>query len=165
MFSVIVVVDENDAIGKDGRLLCHLPDDLKYFKRVTSGHPVMMGRKTYESLPVKPLPGRKNIIISRNIGDQPGCVVVASVEEAMRQCDPQDENFVMGGAQIYHQMIGFASKLYVTRIHHRFEADVFFPAIDHQWKMVASEYHPEDEKHPYSFSFEVYQRVLPETGT
>ncbi len=160
MISIIVVIDENNAIGLNNGLLCHLPNDLKYFKRVTSGHPVIMGRHTYESLPIKPLPGRKNIVISTSLfGSLPGCILVSSIEEALRQCDDAEECFVIGGAQIYRQMIPLAQKLYATRIRHRFKADAFFPEIDaNQWQLRSSEPHDPDEKHPYAYSFDVYEK-------
>ena len=161
MISIIVVVDQNNAIGLNNRLLCHLPNDLKYFKRVTSGHPVMMGRHTYESLPVKPLPNRKNIVISKSLTEPlPGCVLVPSVEDACKQCDGADECFVIGGAQIYRQMMPLVKRLYITRIHHVFEADVWFPEIKTvEWQQQSAEWNEPDEKHPYAYSFEVYTRV------
>jgi dihydrofolate reductase len=130
MISVIVAVDLNNAIGLNNQLLCYLPDDLKYFKRVTSGNTVIMGRHTCDSLPVKPLPNRKNIVISKTLTALPdGCTLVQSVEEACNQCNSAEECFVIGGAQIYAQMLPIAQKLYVTRIHHSFDADVWFPEI------------------------------------
>jgi dihydrofolate reductase len=161
MISIIVAVDRNNAIGLNNQLLCYLPDDLKYFKRVTSGHTVIMGRQTYESLPVKPLPNRKNIVISKTLTALPaGCTLVQSVEEACKQCNSDEESFVIGGAQIYAQMLPVAQKLYVTRIHHSFDADVWFPEIkDEEWQLQTVEQHAPDEKHPYAFSFEVFTRI------
>ncbi len=161
MISIIVVVDQNNAIGLNNRLLCHLPNDLKHFKRITSGHPVIMGRRTYESLPVKPLPSRKNIVISSSLkGPLPGCILVASTDEALLQCDEADENFVIGGSQLYRQMMPLAQKLYITRIHHVFDADVHFPDIDTKhWQLQSSEWNEPDEKHRYAYSFEVYTKV------
>ena len=130
MISIIVVVDQNNAIGLKNRLLCHLPNDLKYFKRITSGRPVIMGWRTYESLPVKPLPNRKNIVICDLLNvSVPGCILVSSIGEARKQCGDAEECFVIGGAQVYRQMIHIAQKLYITRIHHAFDADVWFPEI------------------------------------
>lgn len=158
MLSIIVAIDQNNGIGRNNQLLCHLPDDMKYFKRVTSGHTVVMGRKTYESLTVKPLPNRDNIVVSRSMDSLSGCRVVHSIEEAIQYCD--DECFVIGGAQIYEQALPLAQKLYVTRIHHRFDADVFFPQIDPAyWQLQSSEPHNTDEKHLYPFTFEVYTRI------
>jgi len=161
MISMISIVDQNNAIGLNNRLLCHLPNDLKYFKRVTSGHPVVMGDRTYDSLPVKPLPNRKNIVISKLLNMSfPGCTVASSIEEACQQCDDQEECFVIGGAQVYRQMMPLAQKLYITRVHHTFEADVWFPEIEpDKWQRQSSEWNAPDEKHPYAYSFEVYVRI------
>jgi dihydrofolate reductase len=160
MISIIVVVDQNNAIGLNNRLLCHLPNDLKYFKRVTSGHPVIMGWNTYLSLPVKPLPNRKNIVIC-DLSDvsSPGCILVSSIEEACRQCEDAEECFIIGGAQVYRQMMPLAQKLYITRIHHVFESDVWFPEIkSSEWKQQSAEWNEPDVNHPYAYSFEVYTR-------
>ena len=161
MISIIVAIDQNNAIGLKNNLLCHLPNDLKYFKRVTSGHPVIMGWRTYQSLPVKPLPNRKNIVICDLLNaSSPGCVLVSSIEEACAQCDDAEECFVIGGAQVYRQMMPLAQKLYITRIHHTFEADVWFPEIEPgQWRQQSSEWNAPDEKHPYAYSFEEYLRI------
>ena len=161
MISIIVAVDQNNAIGLNNCLLCHLPNDLKYFKRITSGSPVIMGWRTYESLPVKPLPNRKNIVICDlpNVL-APGCILVSSIEEACKQCDDVDEGFVIGGAQVYRQMMPLAQKLYITRVHHAFEADVWFPEIKaSEWQQQSTEWKEPDEKHRYAYSFEVYLRV------
>jgi dihydrofolate reductase len=161
MLSIIVAIDENNAIGKNNQLLCRLPDDLKYFKRTTSGHIVIMGRRTYESLPVKPLPGRKNIVVSVSLTEPPrGAELVRTIDEACRLCGGPEECFITGGAQIYRQMMPFVQKLYITRIHHRFDADAYFPAIHpDEWVIRSSERHETDGEHPYAFTFEVYGRV------
>ena len=158
MISIIAVIDQNNAIGLNNRLLCHLPNDLKYFKRLTSGRPVIMGWRTYESLPVKPLPNRKNIVICDSLtAFAPGCFLAFSIEEACALCDDAEECFVIGGAQVYRQMMPLAKKLYITRIHHTFTADVWFPEIKSgEWQLQTSEYNEPDEKHPYAYSFEVY---------
>jgi len=158
MISIIVVIDQNNAIGLNNRLLCHLPNDLKYFKRLTSGHTVIMGWRTYESLPIKPLPNRKNIVICDSLtASAPGCILVFSIEEACAHCDGAQECFVIGGAQVYRQMMPLAKKLYITRIHHTFAADVWFPEIKAgEWQLQTSESNEPDEKHPYAYSFEVY---------
>ena len=162
MISIIAVIDQNNAIGLNNRLLCHLPNDLKYFKRVTSGRPVIMGWRTYESLPVKPLPNRKNIVICDSLtASAPGCIQVFSIEEACTQCGDAEECFVIGGAQVYRQMMPLAQKLYITHIHHTFEADVWFPEINAaEWQQQSVERNEPDEKHPYAYSFGVYQRVV-----
>ena len=158
MISLIAVIDQKNAIGLNNRLLCHLPNDLKYFKQVTSGHPVMMGWRTYESLPIKPLPNRKNIVICDLLdAATPGCVLVSWIDEACRQCGDAEECFVIGGAHVYRQMMPLAQKLYITRVHHSFEADVWFPEIEPaRWQMQSSVWNAPDEKHPYAYSFEVY---------
>ena len=160
MISIIVAIDQNNAIGWNNRLLCHLPNDLKYFKRITTGHPVIMGWRTYESLPVKPLPNRKNIVLCDLLtASAPGCILVFSIEEACAQADNAEEYFVIGGAQVYRQMMPLAQKLYITRIHHEFEADVWFPEIKAvEWQLQSVERNEADEKHPYAYSFEVYDK-------
>ena len=161
MISIIAAIDQNNAIGINNRLLCHLPNDLKYFKRITSGHPVIMGRNTYESLPVKPLPNRMNIVISKSLSvPLPGCALVSSIEEACKLCGESDECFVIGGEQIYRQMMPLVQKLYITRIHHAFEADVWFPEIKlGEWQQMSAEWNEPDEKHQYAYSFEQYSRI------
>ena len=120
-----------------------------------------MGWRTYESLPVKPLPNRKNIVIcDLQDASAPGCILVSSIEDAYAQCDDAEESFVIGGAQVYRQMIHFAQKLYITRIYHAFEADVWFPEIKAgEWQQQSTEWNEPDEKHPYAYSFEVYTRL------
>ncbi|NDV70107.1 dihydrofolate reductase [Dysgonomonas sp. 25] len=160
--SIIVAVDENNAIGKDNKLLCHLPNDLKYFKSVTSGSPVIMGRKTFESLPNGALPNRRNIVISRNKQLQyPNTEMAGSIEDAIALCQGENEVFIIGGGTIYQEAIHFADKLYITLIHHKFEGtDTFFPAIDsNSWQEVWREDHPADEKHRYDYSFVRYEKI------
>ena len=160
MISLIAILDKNNAIGLNNSLLCHLPNDLKYFKRITSGHPVMMGWRTYESLPVKPLPNRKNIVICDLLdASAPGCTLVSSIKEACAQCNSAEEAFVIGGAQVYRQMIPLAQKMYLTRIDHEFEADVWFPEIkEADWRLQSVERHEPDDRHPYAYAFEVFER-------
>ena len=161
MISIISVIDQNNAIGLNNSLLCHLPNDLKYFKRLTSGHSVIMGWNTFESLPIKPLPNRKNIVLCDFETELPaGCILVSSIEEALQQCSNTGECFVIGGAQVYRQMIPLAQKLYITRVHHAFEADTWFPEIKpNLWQLKSSLNNEPDEKHPYAYSFEVYTRI------
>lgn len=160
MISIIAAIDQNNAIGLNNRLLCHLPNDLKYFKRITSGQPVIMGWRTYESLPLKPLPDRKNIVLCDSLTAlAPGCILVFSIEEARAQCADVEECFVIGGAQVYRQFMPLAQKLYITRIHHEFEADVWFPDIHpNEWQLLSVEKNEPDEKHQYAYSFEVYTK-------
>lgn len=160
--SIIVAVDENNAIGKDNNLLCHLPNDLKYFKSVTQGSPVIMGRKTFESLPKGALPNRRNVVITRNKNlhfDR--CEMVSSIDEAIELCEKESEIFFIGGGTIYNEAIKIADKLYITLIHHKFEgADTFFPVIDSSvWQEVSREDHPSDEKHKYEYSFITFDKI------
>ena len=157
MITLIAAVAENNALGKDNQLLWHLPDDFKRFKTVTSGHYIIMGRKTFESFP-KPLPNRTHVIISRQKNYQPeGCLVVDSLLNAIAICPKDEEIFIIGGGEIYKQSIEIADKLDITKVHHTFEADTFFPKIDlNKWKLRTTEFHPKDEKHPFDFSFQSY---------
>jgi dihydrofolate reductase len=159
--SIIVAIAENGAIGKHQQLLCHLPEDLKHFKRITNGHTVIMGRKTYESLPNGALPNRKNVVLtsSANLSFS-GCMMVNSLEEALKLTKDDDEVFIIGGAAIYNLTLDLADKLYITRIHHSFEdADTFFPPIDEaNWIEIEREDYSVDEKHPFPFSFVTYCR-------
>ncbi|MFT4031477.1 MAG: dihydrofolate reductase [Siphonobacter sp.] len=151
MIHLIVAVAENGAIGKDNQLLWHLPDDLKRFKQLTTGHPVIMGRKTYESIG-KPLPNRTNIIITRDQNyTAEGCVVVSSVEEALYA---NEDVYIIGGAEIYRQTLPYADNIHLTEVHTSIEGDTFFPkiAVD-EWLELNREHHPADEKHQYSFDF------------
>jgi dihydrofolate reductase len=160
--SIIVATDEKNAIGKDNNLLCHLPDDLKYFKKITDGHSVIMGRKTFESLPKGALPNRRNIVITRNKElhfDR--CEMCSSVDEAVALCKDESEIFFIGGGSVYKEVIDVADKLYLTRIHHRFEdADTFFPRIIPElWVEVSTEDHSMDEKHKYAYSFITFEKI------
>jgi dihydrofolate reductase len=155
MLSIIVAVDENNAIGKDNKLLWHIAEDLKYFKLITKGHPVIMGRKTFESIG-RPLPGRTNIIISRNPQyAAEGCPVVDSLDKAIslaRQID--DEQFVIGGATVYREAIRIADIIYLTVVHNKYEADTFFPKIpETEWEEIERTDFAsgKDFCHPFSF--------------
>lgn len=158
---IIVALDEQNAIGRRGGLLCRLPDDLKHFKQITGGHTVVMGRRTFESLPNGPLPNRTNIVVtSGHAGNYPGCIVVRSLCEAVEKSPSGKETFVIGGGQLYRSALPFANMLYLTRIHHTFDdADTFFPGIDfEQWELLGKETHRADEKHLYAYTFSVYKR-------
>ena len=162
MISIIVAIDQNNAIGLNNRLLCHLPNDLKHFKRITSGRHVIMGRRTYESLPVKPLPNRHNIVVSKSIIEPlpEGCSLVRSIEEACKLCREEEESFVMGGAKIYSQMLPLAHKLYITRIHHSFNADTWFPEIKaDRWQLLSIVFNAPDDRHDWAYSFETYRNL------
>jgi dihydrofolate reductase len=160
MLTIIAAVSENNALGKDNQLLWHLPEDFKRFKTLTSGHYIIMGRKTFESFP-KPLPNRTHIIITRqpNYQAPDGCVVVSSLEKAIALCPANEEAFVIGGGEIYQQSLDIVDKIDVTRVHTTIDADTFFPEIDtNLWKLVFEEFHPKDEKHAFDFTFLTYVR-------
>lgn len=156
--TLIAAASENNALGKDNDLVWHLPDDFKRFKAITSGHFIVMGRKTFESFP-KPLPNRTHVIITRQKNYQvpAGCLVVSSIEEALEICPQNEEVFIIGGGEIYKQSITLANKIELTRVHTEVEADTFFPKIDlANWKLLQEEYHPKDEKHKYDFTYLTY---------
>ena len=160
--SLIVAAAENNVIGKDNQLIWHLSNDLKRFKKLTSGHHIIMGRKTFESFP-KPLPNRTHIVITRQKDYKvpKGVIVVHSMKEAVSVATLSDaEPFVIGGGEIYKQALPFATKIELTRVHHEFEGDTFFPEIElRDWKETANTFHKKDDKHEYEFSFLTYERV------
>jgi dihydrofolate reductase len=158
--SIIVAIAEDYGIGKDNKLLWHISDDLKHFKQITSGHTVVMGKNTYESLPIKPLPKRKNIVITdvpNEIID--GCEMAYSINEAVEKMDMDAENFVIGGASIYRQFFGIADKLYITHVFTKPEADTFFPEIkETDWELTDKSEEFVDPKNGLSFIFMNYSR-------
>ncbi|HMH21553.1 MAG TPA: dihydrofolate reductase [Puia sp.] len=164
IISLLVAASTNNVIGRDNKLLWHLPNDMKYFKNTTWGMPVVMGRKTYESLAGDPLPGRFNFVITRNRDWDPHnekTKVVASLGEAIAAAGQTDckETFVIGGGEIYKEAMSIADKIYMTRVHAVLEGDTSFPAIDEQhWQMVSHLDFPVDEKHAYAYSFQVWER-------
>jgi dihydrofolate reductase len=156
--SIVVAIASNYAIGKDNQLLWHLPKDLKHFKDITAGGTVVMGRKTYDSVG-KPLPKRRNIVITRQDMTIDGCEVVKSIDDAIALCKTEDEVFIVGGAEIYRQAMHLTDRIYLTIVHHSFDADTFFPEIDYkEWKETAREDHETDEKHAFSYSFITLER-------
>ncbi len=157
MITLIAAVAENNALGKDNQLLWHLPDDFKRFKNLTSGHFIIMGRKTFESFP-KPLPNRTHVIITRQKNySHTNCLVVNSLQDALEVCPINEDTFVIGGGEIYNQSIKIADKIDITKVHHSFEADTFFPEIDlNIWQLSFEEFHPKDGKHKYDFTFQTY---------
>lgn len=165
--SIIVAVAQNWAIGKDNNLLWNLPADMKFFKETTSGHPVITGRKNYESIPEKfrPLPGRKNIVVTRkNDYSAPGAVVVNSLQSAIAEAKLETENevFIIGGGEIYKQALqqNLVDKMYVTHVHESFDADTFFPEISpSKWREVSRKDFPIDEKNKYIFHISVYEKI------
>ncbi len=158
--SIIVATGTNNAIGKDNRLLWKLSDDLKRFKKITTGHTVIMGRRTFLSLPNGPLPGRRNIVITDVEDEQfEGCVMAGSVEEAMNQLENDEEAFVIGGGMIYKQFLPHARKIYLTLVERAFDADTFFPALNlDDWVELHREHVQASEKNEYSHTFLIYQR-------
>ena len=157
--SLIVAASTNNVIGQKNQLPWHLPADLIYFKKLTLGHPIVMGRKTHESIG-KPLPDRTNVVITQNKKfEAPGCLVFHSLEEALQHLANEKEIFLIGGAQLFQQGLErkIIDKLYLTRIHRSFEGDIFLPTINWQeWILVNKEDHTTDEKNVYAYSFETY---------
>jgi dihydrofolate reductase len=155
----IAAVAENNALGKDNQLLWHLPDDFKHFKELTSGHYIILGRKTFESFP-KPLPNRTHVIITRNKDYKAeGCIIVNSIEQAIEATPANEDVFIIGGAEIYQQSMNSSTKIELTRVHQNFEADAFFPELnENDWELVHSQYHPKDEKHLIDFTFQTFLR-------
>ncbi len=158
--SIIVAIADNNAIGYANKLIYWLPDDLKRFKSLTTGHTIIMGRRTFESLPKGALPNRRNIVLSRGNHTFPGAECFNSLEEALVSCNDDKEVFIIGGETLYREAITKANKLYVTHVFDTpKEADAFFPEIESNvWKIKNREDHPIDEKHPYLFSFIDYER-------
>lgn len=161
ILSLLVAADENNVIGKDNQLPWHLPNDLKYFKNLTWGMPILMGRKTFESIG-KPLPGRKSIVITRNSDwKHEGVEVVHSIEQAidLAASFAIKEIFIIGGAEIYRTAFAKANRIYLTRIHHQFEGDVYFPELSSSdWGLVKEHRHAANEKNAYDHSFQVWER-------
>lgn len=158
--TIIVAKDLGGGIGKDNALLCYLPADLKHFKSLTETHTIIMGRKTFDSLPKGALPNRRNIVVSRQKGlTLANCEVFESLESAFAACASDEQVFIIGGASIYSQAIANATCLEITEIGSRFEADTFFPAIDPAiWKVVNEEKHQPDEKNKFPYTFITYRR-------
>ncbi|MBR2166641.1 MAG: dihydrofolate reductase [Paludibacteraceae bacterium] len=161
MISIIVAISENYAIGKKGDLLCHMPADLKHFKEITSGKTVLMGERTFFSLPKHPLPNRRNIVLTDVPGKTfEGAEAVYSLDELCAKVQDEEEAFVIGGGMVYRQMMPRADKLYITHIHHSWDdADTFFPEIkESEWKLLSAERHNADDKNPYDYTFAEYGR-------
>ena len=157
--SFLVAADEGNVIGKNNQLPWHLPNDLKYFKNLTWGLPIVMGRKTYESIG-KPLAGRTNIVITRNEGYKAeGIEVVHTIGEALNVARTKGakEIFVIGGAEIFGSLFNNANRIYLTRIHHHFDGDVFFPQMDSNWQLVKQQFYKADEKNKYDHTFQVWE--------
>lgn len=161
VLSLLVAAAENNVIGKDNQLPWHLPNDLKYFKNLTWGMPILMGRKTFDSIG-KPLPGRKSIVITRNKDwQQENVAVVHSIEEAiaLAQQDDIKEIFVIGGAEIFNTSFDRANRIYLTRVHAVVDGDVYFPELDEsQWQLVSAKRSEVNEKNGYAHTFEIWER-------
>lgn len=156
--NIIAAVAKNRAIGKDNRLIYWLPNDLKRFKQLTTGNTIIMGRKTFESLPKGALPNRRNIVLSRSTKQLPGCDCYPSLKEALAHCQDDEQLFIIGGASIYRQTMPIADRLYLTEIDDIPEkADAFFPPYD-EWIVEKEEKHTIDERHQYNYSFVDYVR-------
>jgi dihydrofolate reductase len=158
--SIIVAVAENNAIGKDNDLLWHISDDLKRFKRITSGHKMIMGKNTFLSLPVRPLPNRISVVITDDQNDNyEGCIMAYSIEDAISKCEADEECFIIGGGSIYRQFLPLADKLYLTKVGRSYEADIFFPEINEaEWELIEKEDYIDEENNSLPFSFQTYLR-------
>jgi dihydrofolate reductase len=163
MISIIVAISEDRGIGKSNNLLWHIPEDMKRFKKLTFGKTVIMGRKTWESLPKKPLPGRKNIVITDIPGESFDHSVTAySIEDAMSICEKDDEVFIIGGGSIYRQFMPLADRLYITHVHRKAPADVFFPEIDPKiWEVIEKEEFKPDSEGGIPYTYIIYIRKHP----
>ncbi|KOR79280.1 dihydrofolate reductase [Bacillus sp. FJAT-21352] len=160
MISLIVAMDQNRVIGKNNKLPWHLPSDLQYFKKVTMGHPIVMGRKTFESIG-RVLPGRENVIVTRNQEFKAeGCVVLHDIAQIKMFADNHEEEvFVIGGAEIFKEILPFTDRLYITEIHETFEGDTFFPEIDeNEWDEISSNPGSIDEKNRFAHDFIILQK-------
>ena len=159
--TIIVAAAENNAIGKDNDLIWSLPNDLKRFKKLTSGHSIIMGRKTFDSFPGL-LPNRKNIVISRNknISFSDEVTVVNNFEDAIRETGDDENPFIIGGGQIYKLAMDLGDKIELTRVHEEFKADTFFPKIDEdKWELINEEFNEKDERHQFSFTYKTYIKI------
>jgi dihydrofolate reductase len=160
MVSIIVAIADDNGIGYKNDLLWYIPEDLKRFKKLTSGNTVIMGKRTWESLPKKPLPGRKNIVITDIPGEKIEFSITAySIEDALSKCEAHEEIFIIGGGSIYRQFMPVADRLYITHIHKKAPADIYFPAIDPEiWEPVEKEDHREAENNAVPYTYVIYSR-------
>ena len=158
MINIIAAVARNRAIGFENKLLYWLPNDLKRFKALTTGHTIIMGRNTFESLPKGALPNRRNVVLSRSVKELPGCEVYPTLEEALNSCQADEDIYIIGGARVYEQAIHIADRLCLTEIDDLpAEADAYFPDYG-DWKVATKETHPKDEKHAFGYAFVDYIR-------
>ncbi|MBM7584255.1 dihydrofolate reductase [Bacillus pakistanensis] len=159
MISFVWAMDQNGVIGKNNSLPWHLPADLKFFKETTMGHPIVMGRKTYESIG-KPLPGRENIVLTRDASYKAeGCIVFHEVEDILHYADEKEvEVMVTGGAEVFKMFLPFVDRLYVTKIYASFEGDTYIPKIPwEKFSLISNEKGPRNEKNPYDYEFQIYE--------
>lgn len=155
---IIAAASENNVIGNKGKIPWDLPDDLKHFRSLTEGHPIIMGRKTFESLG-RPLPKRKNIVVTHSDRTFEGCEVVHSLEDALKVCAGEPEVWVIGGGEIYREAMAKADRIELTRVHAQVDGDAFFLKInDSHWRLVKEEPHPADAAHQYAFTFQTLER-------
>ncbi len=163
MISYVVAMDRNRLIGDGGALPWRLPDDMRHFKDITMGHTLLMGRRTYESIPdrFRPLEGRTNIVLTTQADyEAPGCIVAHSLEDALAAVDPQEELMVIGGARLFTELMPLVDRLYLTGIAGEYEGDVYFPEFDlSQWRETAREEHPRDDRHDSAFVFLTLDRI------
>lgn len=160
MVSIIVAIAQNGTIGDKNALLWHIKEDMRFFRTTTSGHPVIMGRKTFESLGSKPLPKRTNIVITRADREFEGALTAHSLEEAIRMAGEDEEIFIMGGAQIYREALSVVDRMYITHVERDYEGDTVFPEIDYsQWRLVDVVRHERGEEYEYPFEFRIYDRA------
>jgi dihydrofolate reductase len=160
MISIIVAVSEDWGIGKDNELLWHISEDLKRFKKLTSGNAVIMGKKTWESLPRRPLPGRKNIVVTDDPNESiENSVTAYSIDDALDKCGPAEEIFIIGGGSIYRQFMPIADRLFITHVHKKAPADIFFPEIDRSvWEIIEKEEFKTDESNNIPYTYTIYER-------
>jgi dihydrofolate reductase len=163
MISIIVAVADDWGIGRDNELLWHIPEDLKRFKKLTTGNAVIMGKKTWDSLPKKPLPGRKNIVLTDNQKDSfEGAMVALSIDEALKYCENGEEVFIIGGGSVYRQFMTIADRLYITHVHKTAPADIYFPEIDPQkWEVTESENGTAEIDGGITYTYTIYNRRKP----
>jgi len=157
--TMVAAAGENNELGKNNQLIWHLPDDFKRFKKITSHHHIIMGRKTFESFP-KPLPNRTHVVITRQ-KDYPdeNCIPVSSLEKAIEICPKDEENFIIGGGEIYKMALAIADTIELTRVHGTFSADTFFPELTDDWHLEKEEFHDKDEKHQYAFTYQTFKKI------
>ncbi len=159
MITMIAAAGENNELGKNNELIWHLPEDFKRFKQLTTGHHIIMGRKTFESFP-KPLPNRTHIVVTRNKNyKKPGAITVHSLDEALQIAEADPQPFIIGGGEIYEMALPLADKIELTRVHSTFEADTFFPSFSNsEWQLISETHYSKDEFHKHNFTYQTFLR-------